>query len=655
MSTSKRIDMVCLAAGILAVILCVLCYCGESLGIRKLPSSMGYEERLFDTSRVHTIDIVMDDWEEFISTCESEEYSACSVVINGEAYSSVGIRGKGNTSLSTVSSLGSERYSFKIEFDQYDNSKSYYGLDKLSLNNLIQDSTMMKDYLVYQLMGQAGAAAPLCSYVYITVNGEEWGLYLAVEGVEDAFLRRNYGSDYGELYKPDALSFGGGRGNGKDFDMEDFLQQSETDEVTVVPTAAENSRSQGNPFGGAVGEMPEGFDPSALFGGGQGFDGTMPEDFDPSALFGEQQTESEKDTQRDKNPMGGFGGFGMGSTDVKLQYIDDDPASYSNIFSSAKTDVTEADQKRLIAALKALSEGDVENSVMVEDVIRYFVVHNFVVNGDSYTGSMIHNYYLYEEDGLLAMLPWDYNLAFGTFQGGDATSTVNTPIDTPVSGGTGEDRPMVSWIFSSEEYLALYHQYFEEFLDEVDFAELIDKTAELIAPYVAKDPTAFYTVEEFEQGVATLRSFCLLREQSVLSQLAGEIPSTSEGRKADSSALVDASELTLSDMGSMGGRGGFEMPSMGDMSSGSFPQMGGGQNMPSGGFPAMGQQGGRPNRPNDNGGSAFPSGGDMQRPDGGKFPVDRTQTAVSGLPVLGVSVLILLAGLLLAFRFKRRG
>ena len=79
-----------------------------------------------------------------------------------------------------------------------------------------------KDYLVYRLMGNFGVASPLCSYVYITVNGEDWGLYLAVEGVEDAFLERNYGKEAGELYKPDSMSFGGGRGNGRDFDMEDF-------------------------------------------------------------------------------------------------------------------------------------------------------------------------------------------------------------------------------------------------------------------------------------------------------------------------------------------------------------------------------------------------------------------------------------------------
>ncbi len=32
--------------------------------------------------------------------------------------------------------------------------------------------------------------------------------------------------------------------------------------------------------------------------------------------------------------FGGKGGFGMGSSDVKLQYIDDNPDSYSNIWNN---------------------------------------------------------------------------------------------------------------------------------------------------------------------------------------------------------------------------------------------------------------------------------------------------------------------------------
>ena len=74
----------------------------------------------------------------------------------------------------------------------------------------------MKDYLTYQMMGYFGVDAPLCSFVNITVNGENWGLYLAVEAVEESFLERNYGNDYGELYKPDSTGNMGGGGEKPD-------------------------------------------------------------------------------------------------------------------------------------------------------------------------------------------------------------------------------------------------------------------------------------------------------------------------------------------------------------------------------------------------------------------------------------------------------
>ena len=214
MSGSKHFDRIAVIVMALMLVLTILFMNGAALGIEAMAHTMGYENRLFDNTKVHSVDIVMDDWDEFIANATSEEYYMASVVIDGESYKNIGLRAKGNTSLSMVSSLGSERYSFKIEFDHYDSTRTYHGLDKLSLNNLIQDSTMMKDYLTYTMMNGFGVNSSLCSYVYITVNGEDWGLYLAVEGVEESFLERNYGSDYGELYKPDSLGFGGGRGGG---------------------------------------------------------------------------------------------------------------------------------------------------------------------------------------------------------------------------------------------------------------------------------------------------------------------------------------------------------------------------------------------------------------------------------------------------------
>ncbi len=148
MSTSRHINRICATVTALSLALTLLFMSGASFGIASADTVLGYENRLFDTSYVHTLDIVMNDWDGFIETCENEKYSSCSVVIDVENFKNVGIRAKGNTSLSSVRSLGSQRYSFKLEFDQYESGKSYHGLDKLSLNNLIQDNTMMKDYLV---------------------------------------------------------------------------------------------------------------------------------------------------------------------------------------------------------------------------------------------------------------------------------------------------------------------------------------------------------------------------------------------------------------------------------------------------------------------------------------------------------------------------
>ncbi len=545
MSTHKQIDKICCGVMLFTLIVTAVFMNGERLGIMPVMAQTGYASRLFDDSRVHSIDIVMEDWDSFPDTCENEEYSECSVVIDNEAYKNVGIRAKGNTSLSQVKEYGNDRYSFKIEFDCYEKGNSYHGLDKISLNNIIQDNTYMKDYLTYKMMGDFGVAAPLCSYVYITVNGEEWGLYLAVESVEESFLARNYGNGYGNLYKPDSMDMGGGRGNGDKFDrdgMEEFFggaRGEDRKDAGELPKKAQKG------FGGEIPELP---------GGVGGFEKSeMPEGGPPQ-----------------------FGGMFKGSSDVLLQYTDDASDSYINIFDNAKTYITDTDKKRLIASLKKLGQGeDIEHVVDVEAVIRYFVVHNFVCNFDSYTGSMVHNYYLYEKDGQLSMIPWDYNLAFGGFEaqsdadgngGSNANSMVNFPIDSPVSGGSVEERPMLAWIFNNEEYTEMYHRYFQEFLDShfADgsfsnsyFEEMISSVKEMIAPYVEKDPTKFCSYEEFEKGSDTLKQFCLLRAESIRGQLAGTIPSTSEGQQQDKTALVDASGISISDMGTMAGRGGF--------------------------------------------------------------------------------------------------
>ncbi len=521
MLQSKKIVPVIAVVTLLACLFTtVFMLCPQVLHITPSYSQPDYEA-LFDPLSVMTVDITVDEeeWAEMLENAINEEYISCDISINGQDFSSVGIRPKGNTSLSTVYSSDSDRYSFKLEFDHYIDGQTCLGLDKFVLNNIQSDSTYMKEYLSYDLMSQMGVPTPLYCFAQINVNGQPWGLYLAVESLEESFAQRNFGSDYGLLYKPDSMEMGGGGQEGERPAMGEMPDRSQMPGKEEMPNMDEMPQ---------MGEPPQGL-------------------------------EEELENGRQKG-MGGMGGMGRDSS-ASLQYIDDDSDSYDTIFDSAVFDITESDKTRLISSLKKLSEGeDLEEVVDVEEVLRYFACNVALVNLDSYLSSMQHNYYLYEKDGQLSMLPWDYNLSFAGFQVGGGESAVNYPIDTAVTGATLEERPILGKLLEQEEYLQLYHEYLQQIVEKFWSPQVISQKIqllnELIRSYVAEDPTAFYTLEEYDAGVAMLENYITLRAESIQGQLDGTIPSTEEGQQAQQDSLVDASTIDLSVMGQQGGGAG---------------------------------------------------------------------------------------------------
>ena len=223
MSTSRyfgKLAAVLMAAAVLLVT--VLSVCPEAIGVTAAENEAAYAS-LFDLFSVMEIDIAVDedDWQEMLDNALSEEYISCDLTINGTTYSHVGVRPKGNTSLSTVASTDSDRFSFKFELDHYVDGQTCEGLDKFVVNNIQSDSTWMKEYLSYQILTELGVPTPLYCYAHITVNGEEWGLCLAVEALEDSFAERVYGLDHGQLYKVESMDMGGGMDFG-DMDFSDF-------------------------------------------------------------------------------------------------------------------------------------------------------------------------------------------------------------------------------------------------------------------------------------------------------------------------------------------------------------------------------------------------------------------------------------------------
>lgn len=499
-------------------------------------SADSYENTLFSSDKVHTIDIELaaDDWTDLKANPTDKTKYQADITIDGETVKDVSFATKGNTSLNAVAQdEDSDRYSFKVNFGKYVDGQTYHRLDKLNLNNIYADATYMKDYLSYQIFEAAGLESPLTSYVWLTVNGEDAGLYLAIEDISDAYLDRTEDGE-GQLYKPETEQLA----NMTDTDKQGSQQMPQNNDGNTAPSGDANQKTP--PSDGQAPAMPSGAPDST--------DNNAPQN------FGGQ------------NNDGGNMPGGMGSSDsgASLKYTDDSIDSYSDIFDNAETDASDTDKQRVITALKELSEGDAEGSVDTDSVIAYFAAHNFVMNYDSYTGNMLHNYYLYENDGKLSMIPWDYNLAFGAFMnqnGGstssDATYIVNYGIDSPLNGASEADRPMWSWISSNDTYLQKYHEVMKNlitaYFDAGKFEEQINAVYEMILPYVEKDTNGFYDAEEFKTAFSTLKTFCKKRAESISLQLNGSL-STITDEQTDS-AKIDASDISISDMGTQSGAG----------------------------------------------------------------------------------------------------
>lgn len=492
-----------------------LAACGKT-GDTKSDSTEDYSKEIFGNN-VITIDITADQdkWDDMIKNASSKPTISADVKINGETYKDVSIKTKGNTSLQQVASSDSDRYSLKINFGKNVEGQTCHGLDKLVLNNIYGDSTYMKEYMSYQLMQYMNVPSSLSTYAEITVNGEHYGFCLAIEDVDDNFLKRNYGEDFsGSAYKPESMEMGGDQGQNKQFNKNQKTSGSavltgDNDQLAGDPPQAGDQKNQGNPPNG----------------GGRG------------------------------------GQMNGGSKGVNLVYSDDDPDSYSNIFDNAITKTDEEDEQRLIASLKAINEGkDLEKYIDVDEVLRYAAVNVFLVNLDSYFSNMGHNYCLAENNGKLSMLPWDYNLSFGTYQLSSASDAINYPIDTVFYNVDSAERPIISKLLENKEYQATYHKYLQQLSDYVSsgkFADKVDSVSADIDSYVKNDTTSFDGYDAFVTGVKALKTFATLRAESVAGQLDGSIPSTQEAQK-DSTTLIDSGDLNLKDLGGMrnGGGGG---------------------------------------------------------------------------------------------------
>src|SRR5262249_38297273 len=111
-------------------------------------------------------------------------------------YTNVSVHLKGSFTFQGID----EKPSLTLNFDKFAAGQRFRGLDKLHLNNAVQDPSYLCEALAREMFNANGVPAPRIGHARVTLNGRDLGAYVVVEGANKRFLKRYFNSVKGNLY-----------------------------------------------------------------------------------------------------------------------------------------------------------------------------------------------------------------------------------------------------------------------------------------------------------------------------------------------------------------------------------------------------------------------------------------------------------------------
>ena len=87
-----------------------------------------------------------------------------------------------------------------LNFDKFVDGQTFHGLDKLSLNNSVQDQTFVSEQFSREMFLKAGVPVPRATHATVELNGRDLGLYVLVQGWNKRFLKQHFEKTSGNLY-----------------------------------------------------------------------------------------------------------------------------------------------------------------------------------------------------------------------------------------------------------------------------------------------------------------------------------------------------------------------------------------------------------------------------------------------------------------------
>lgn len=129
----------------------------------------------------------------------------------------VGIRLKGGNG--SFRELKDQKAAFKVKFNQVKGQK-FLGLKKLTLNNMVQDPSMLHETMTYEAFRALGVPAPRTGYAQVYVNGVNYGVHLNVETYDDISLPHWFASTQ-HLYEADTPGVDVRPGSQNEFEVDE--------------------------------------------------------------------------------------------------------------------------------------------------------------------------------------------------------------------------------------------------------------------------------------------------------------------------------------------------------------------------------------------------------------------------------------------------
>ncbi len=181
-----------------------------------------------------------------LGTTENPIWVEADITFEGQVWTHAGIRFKGNSSLMSTWRGGSYKLPFRLDFDEFEDAypeienQRFYGFKELSFSSNWSDPSLLREKVAADIFRAAGVPAPQTAFYAVYVDYGEgpvyFGLYTAVEIVDDTVIETQFDDDGGNVYKPDGAgaTFAAGSFDEASFDKETHQAEADYSDILAL-------------------------------------------------------------------------------------------------------------------------------------------------------------------------------------------------------------------------------------------------------------------------------------------------------------------------------------------------------------------------------------------------------------------------------------